>query len=417
MNLKDYIQGKRKGKEANRLEREAMNNPFLQDAIDGFDAVDGNHLSTIEMLEKQIEGKTERKKNRIVLFRWQMLAVAASVIILFGVSSLLFLQPLTMETHYETAQELSLPTEKQIENMELALANKEDETKQEEMIPPPPIAYNIQEISIVANEDAMEMLDEIQVVDVDMSVARRDLTGAIASVSAENMKQGVVTSSEQLLQGKVAGLSVTQAPQASKETRLRGNLSVSEEKKVSGIVLDERGEPLIGASIVVEGTTIGTITDIDGKYELTIPPNGKIIASYVGCQSKEIKNQQFNKTILTPESLALNEEVVAVGYGTARRSNLTGAVASVSAKSAKEKSSKFDKESFLKYFEENRRQDICQGIELKFRAEFYIDEKGVPFDVEIESNCEAFQDEFIYWLNKSPKWTVKPNELIVIERK
>jgi len=77
----------------------------------------------------------------------------------------------------------------------------------------------------------------------------------------------------------------------------------------------------------------------------------------------------------------------------------------------------FGKTEFLAYFEENRRQNLCEGFELKFRAEFFIDEKGVPFDVKIESNCEAFQEEFIHWLNKSPKWTVKLNELIVIEYK
>ena len=63
MKLKDYIQGKRHGKEANRLEREAMNDPFLNDAIDGFDSVEGDHLSVIAELEKQIAGKTRSRSH------------------------------------------------------------------------------------------------------------------------------------------------------------------------------------------------------------------------------------------------------------------------------------------------------------------------------------------------------------------
>ena len=61
MNLKEYIQGKRYGKEANQLEREAMNDPFLQDAIDGFDSVQGEHLQVIEALEKKIQPPKAKK--------------------------------------------------------------------------------------------------------------------------------------------------------------------------------------------------------------------------------------------------------------------------------------------------------------------------------------------------------------------
>ena len=65
MKLIDYIQGKRRGKEANELEREAMNDPFLLDAIDGFDAVPGDHLSAMQDLEYQLQQKATKRKQRI----------------------------------------------------------------------------------------------------------------------------------------------------------------------------------------------------------------------------------------------------------------------------------------------------------------------------------------------------------------
>jgi len=82
MQLKDYIQGNKHGKEANRLEREAMNDTFLQDALEGFDAVSGNHTEIIERLEKKIiSPAVVRKQNRRILY---FCSVAASVLLLIG---------------------------------------------------------------------------------------------------------------------------------------------------------------------------------------------------------------------------------------------------------------------------------------------------------------------------------------------
>ncbi len=92
MNLKDYIQGKRKGKKANQLEREAMNNPFLHDALDGFDAVDGDHLSAIEKLEKEISQTINGRKKRFIFRHWQVVSMAASIVLVLGVGGFVFLR-------------------------------------------------------------------------------------------------------------------------------------------------------------------------------------------------------------------------------------------------------------------------------------------------------------------------------------
>ena len=82
MQIKDYIQGNKHGKEANRLEREAMNDAFLKDALQGFDAVSGNHTEIIERLEKKIGSPTGVRSNsrRLLYF----VSVAASVLLLIG---------------------------------------------------------------------------------------------------------------------------------------------------------------------------------------------------------------------------------------------------------------------------------------------------------------------------------------------
>jgi len=87
MNLKEYIQGKRSGKEANRLEREAMKDPFLQDALDGFDAVTGNHAQNIERLEQKFASKKRSGTTRRFFIYG---AVAASILLIVGFSAVFF---------------------------------------------------------------------------------------------------------------------------------------------------------------------------------------------------------------------------------------------------------------------------------------------------------------------------------------
>ena len=88
MKLINYIQTNRRGKEANEMEREAMNDPFLQDAIDGFDAVPGDHLSAIQNLENQLQQKATKRKQRVNYRLWAV-GVAASIVLLLGIGSLL----------------------------------------------------------------------------------------------------------------------------------------------------------------------------------------------------------------------------------------------------------------------------------------------------------------------------------------
>lgn len=103
--------------------------------------------------------------------------------------------------------------------------------------------------------------------------------------------------------------------------------------QVSGVVKDATGEALIGANVLVKGTTNGTITDFDGKFSLSdVKSDDILVFSYIGCISQEIKvgNQKKFDVTLKDDSQAL-EEVVVIGYGTVKRKDLTGSVISVGA--------------------------------------------------------------------------------------
>lgn len=101
---------------------------------------------------------------------------------------------------------------------------------------------------------------------------------------------------------------------------------------VSGNVKDAHGDPVTGASVVVKGTTNGTVTDMDGNYSLSNVPEGQILSySFIGMKSQEVKaNKTTINVILQEDAIGLNE-VVAIGYGYVKKKDLTGAVSTVSA--------------------------------------------------------------------------------------
>ena len=101
-------------------------------------------------------------------------------------------------------------------------------------------------------------------------------------------------------------------------------------KTVSGVVKDPTGETIIGASVVVKGTTSASITDLNGSYKLNVPENGKVLViSYIGMEKKEvpITGSVINVTLQNNDRSL--DEVVVIGYGTAKRKDITGSVASV----------------------------------------------------------------------------------------
>ncbi len=108
---------------------------------------------------------------------------------------------------------------------------------------------------------------------------------------------------------------------------------VAQNRSISGTVKDQKGEALIGVSVILKGSNTGTITNIDGNYSLpSVEEKGLLVFSYIGYQKKEIavaKQSVINVT-LTEDNKML-DEVIVVGYGTQKKSDLTGSVVSVKA--------------------------------------------------------------------------------------
>lgn len=107
--------------------------------------------------------------------------------------------------------------------------------------------------------------------------------------------------------------------------------------KVSGVIKDSKsGELLSGVAIAVQGAGTGTITDLNGSYSLNVDPQGTLVVSYIGYQTQTVPVRGRSViNIAMAEDMNLLDEVIVVGYGTQKKSDLTGSISSVTSKDVK----------------------------------------------------------------------------------
>lgn len=106
--------------------------------------------------------------------------------------------------------------------------------------------------------------------------------------------------------------------------------ALAQKISVSGTVYDSAGEPLIGASVIAQGSQAGVATDIDGRYTISVSPDATLIFSFIGCNTvtEPVNGRSVIDVTLTENSVMLGE-VVAIGYGSIKKSDATGSVAMV----------------------------------------------------------------------------------------
>jgi hypothetical protein len=149
------------------------------------------------------------------------------------------------------------------------------------------------------------------------------LHGVGVSVNASQLKDAVA----QILKGQ----NVSYEIQGKNIVIKKGTQQATSKKKrkVSGTVKDVNGEPIIGATIMEEGTTNGTITDFDGNFVLEVADGAELDISYIGYQTQKLQAKSGKALAVTlKEDLETLDEVVVVGYGTQKKVSVTGAMAS-----------------------------------------------------------------------------------------
>ena len=414
MKLLDYIRGLRKGKEAHRLEKESMQDPFLADAMDGYNQVEGNHEQRIEKLRMQVSAHSAKKKSTYAI-TW---SIAACLIIGFGISSyFLFLKKSMTDEVFIAEESVSIklaepaapptpaipatPTVPATPQKEIALATTKVKTD----------STPISEIT-ARQADKKDMIAEIQTTSQPQG----------APVAAVPMMEEV-SEETAALQEVVATIDTFESESDKKMKLAKVATILPQKNMIKGRVTDEKGEPLIGASVTYKGTNIGTITNMNGEFSLVKKDDKKrLTAEYIGYDPVEIR-VDTSRTML----IAMNEnkqalnEVVVVGYGTKKnkKSTTLGSDAKVKEQTEKEITLQpvIGKRSYQKYLKEHLvrpTDEKCAQVKGKVVLTFLINKEGRPFYIKVkESLCESADKEAIRLIQEGPDW-IYGNKLVEV---
>lgn len=178
-------------------------------------------------------------------------------------------------------------------------------------------------IQMIENRSGYLFVYDKNEINLNKKVSVEVIDGTIDEVLAE-----VFNSNDVKYQKVGTDIVLTKAKTQSPSTRAN---TQSDTRSIRGKVTDSKGESIPGATIAVKGTTTGTVTNLDGEFSLKVPNDAVLIVSFVGLKTQEVEvgNRTSLNVSLQPENSAL-DEVVVVGYGTTKKANLTGAVATIS---------------------------------------------------------------------------------------
>ena len=365
MRLSDYIQGLRKGKEAHRLEKESMKDPFLADAIDGYNQVEGNHEQRIEQLRIQISARSTKKRNTYAII-W---SVAACLVIGFGISSY-FLFP----------KETPEPVIPIIPQKEIALVPTKTKT---DSTPISPVS--------------MKQADKKDIIAKSRTTISKPPSAPITTMpmEEETSDQMVAATDEEVIMTTGAS-----DPESVKKMRIAKMAVIPTNDIIKGKVTDQKGEPLIGASVMYKGTNIGTVTDVNGEFSLLKKAENKqLTAQYIGYDPVEVP-VDTSRTML----IAMNEdqkglsEVVVVGYGVNKKANKDSTPQPVD---GKRKYQKYLKENLVRPTDET-----CAQVKGKVVLTFLVNRDGRPFHIKVKKSlCESSDKEAIRLVQEGPDWT------------
>lgn len=413
MKLLDYIRGLCKGKEAHRLEKESMQDPFLADAMDGYSQVEGNHEQQIEKLRIQVSAHSAKKKNTRAI-TW---SIAACLAIGFGISSyFLFLKKSMTDEVFIAEESVSAklaeptappppsipatPTAPSTPQKEIALATAKVKTDST-----PASEYSTPVSEITARQaDKKDMIAKIQAT----SQPQQGVPVATVPVMEE------VSEETAALQEVVATMDTSESESDKKMKSAKVAAILPQNNMIKGRVTDEKGEPIIGASVAYKGTNIGTITNMNGEFSLVKKDDKKrLTAQFIGYDPVEIR-VDTSRTML----IAMNEnkqalnEVVVVGYGAKKnkKSVTAGTVVKGDEQANKDITPQpvIGKRSYQKYLKENLvrpTDEKCAQVKGKVVLTFLVNKEGRPFSIKVkESLCESSDKEAIRLIQEGPDW-------------
>ncbi|MCD8260617.1 MAG: carboxypeptidase-like regulatory domain-containing protein [Bacteroides sp.] len=379
----NYIKGFRKGKEAHRLEKEAMKDPFLSEALEGYDQVPGEHEKAILDMQNRITGKSARRKSDGWI--WSAVAVVTGLLFVGGyylwnkeefekftrIPEVAMNDVLQEEQVPETVLPPDLVTRHQKKETEITLLSSSLPAR---TIPVEPVADEL-----VMVEDSQEGVEMRYVpISTDEDVLEERM------MAAQELQQRLVTASR--------------VHKRASEVTLDGNY-------IKGLVTDQSGEPVIGASVTLKGKNEGVVTNLNGEFELPARSEDQLAVHYVGYEPVTIPvdTGRFLRIALKEDEQALSEAVV-VGYGTVKKENKRGLPKPVGGK-----------KRFNDYLKKNRQalqDEECRDVKGEVTVAFSVNEADRPQQIRmVKGLCHSADREAIRLIEEGPDWTPGEKEV------
>jgi cytoskeletal protein RodZ len=332
--IRKYLNGELDARAMHELERQAQDDPFLMDALEGYEQATSDQRANLDDLTNRLYQRINKKERRII--PWIPLSVAASILIILG-AGIWFM---TNDQPQKRAKVVEVEKPATHEKAVITLPAKPQNNKQANDIKPDRSIANSKKFTDIDNEQLGEA-DKLSAPAIS-SPATANSSPLVSEpvpnsdikpigklykedsvplneivVSNYKPKKKDTANVERLLQGRVAGVAVTQNNPTGNSATL---------KTINGIVIGkDDGQPIVGATVKIVGKSFGAVTDVHGKFVLPgVASNQTLAVGYIGYNSRQVKvnNKDSLNIALEPNNSSLSE-VVVTGYATQNKESET----------------------------------------------------------------------------------------------
>jgi len=405
MKLLKYIHGNRRGKDVNSLEKEAMKDSFLSDAMQGYEKVEGyDHDRRITAMRTQITRKTHSGKHIL-----RYLSIAAGILLIIGFGGRFWLNQNQRNTEEHIAIVKSAPKSEMLSAPapDMLSRNNHPQVMDEDDIE----ESSEHELQMKASQQRSEVKVEEK--------TKAEMKPDVATVApvAQQRKIHKETEAQQEIQEIVTesepDLTPISAIAIAENERVDAKTSHKELKtgKVRGIIVDKEGEPLPGATVVYSGTNTGVVSDTAGYFELPESTEKNIMINYLGYETVNlIADADADTTMLIAmtESNDALAEVTIVAFGKQKKETVIGTVSPE--KEVRIKSQPvIGLKKYKEYLETNLIRPLsedCKGKKGRVKLKFSIGALGRPVNIRVEKSlCPEADNEAIRLIAQGSDWT------------
>lgn len=410
--LEDYLDGKLDAKTMNRVEREALDDPFVAEALAGLSESPKRSLQSLSLLQKQLHQRIAEQHHvkETSVITWQRLSIAATAAVMFVAVSIMF----WMRENNQQKELAGRP-----KKVDVTIAP----------ITPATERAVVQAAPVTAGEQA----DRVREAEIDRAVRAAKINTYAARVK-KSTRQPVPEAAprQQLNEDAVVGYPMQRKQNVTGAVASARTLNIG--NVLSGrVIAQDDGKPLPGVSVTMPGTYLTAVTDINGEFKInadTSVKEGKLRVSYLGFKATEMvakANQAVNIT-LAPDNSALNE-VMVTSFGKAKKSEqaadsdkvsqaINGKTAAIRIRGIGTVPGKKDMVSnpvegwdrLWTYLEQNNAFKNEKKTGQVVAVSFKIDRNGRPADIRIEKGADdKYEQEAIRLIMNGPKWEQPQN--------